>query len=74
MDPLGMMYLVAISSGLAFCLPMSSPPNAIAFSSGYYGIGDAVVRGLIMTIVALVVFLLTVWLYWPWMGVNLWAG
>jgi sodium-dependent dicarboxylate transporter 2/3/5 len=69
--PLAMMYLVVVPAGLAYCLPMSSPPNAIAFSSGYYGIGEVVRRGIWLNLLSLIVFLLSVWLYWPLVGLKL---
>jgi sodium-dependent dicarboxylate transporter 2/3/5 len=70
-SPLAMMFIVAIASGLAFSLPMSSPPNAIAFSSGYFGISNMIRRGIFLNLIAFVAFLLLVWLYWPLVGLAL---
>ena len=33
-SPIIMVFLIAIPSGLAFILPMGTPPNAIAYSAG----------------------------------------
>jgi sodium-dependent dicarboxylate transporter 2/3/5 len=70
-SPLAMMYMVTIPAGLAYCLPMSSPPNAIAFSAGYYSIGDAIRRGSLMMFISVTVFLILAWAYWPLVGLNL---
>ena len=46
-------------------IPVSSPPHAIAFSSGYYSVSEAYRPGLIMNICAVVVFVVVMLLYWP---------
>ena len=69
--PLAMTYVVGICSGLAFALPISSPPNAICFASGYYRMLDVPRYGVPLTCVALVVFILVALLYWPLVGIDL---
>ncbi|MCH8964160.1 MAG: DASS family sodium-coupled anion symporter [Planctomycetes bacterium] len=64
-DPLVMTLGVTIMAGLPFALPVSSPPHAIAFSSGYYSVSEAYKPGLIMNICAVVVFVVVMLLYWP---------
>jgi len=64
-DPVTMTLAVAIPAGLAFSLPISSPPNAICFSAGYYGVGDVARRGVVMSMISLLVFLLAMGVYWP---------
>lgn len=64
-SPLMMMYMVTVPAGLAFCLPMSSPPNAIAYSSGYYGMGAMIRRGMWLNLASLIVFLIVARFYWP---------
>ena len=56
---------VTIMAGLPFALPVSSPPHAIAFSSGYYSVSEAYKPGLIMNLFAVVVFVVVMLLYWP---------
>ncbi len=68
LDPVTMTLAVTIPAGLAFCLPISSPPNAICFSAGYYEVRDVVAKGVTMNIIALVVVLLTARFYWGWLG------
>jgi sodium-dependent dicarboxylate transporter 2/3/5 len=56
---------VTIPAGLAFCLPVGSPPNAIAFASGYFKVKDMFLPGLIFKFIAWAVFLLAVKFFWP---------
>lgn len=69
-DPITMTLAVTIPAGLAFSLPISSPPNAICFSAGYYTIRDVARRGIVMSAAALVVFLLTMTFYWPMLNLG----
>lgn len=62
-------YLVAIPAGLAFMFPMGSPPNAIAFSSGYIKLGETLKIGIVLNFLCLVVFGLAALIYWPLIGV-----
>lgn len=70
-NPVAITLFVALSGGLAFCLPMGTPPNAIAFSSGYYRISDSVKVGLILNIVSIIVVLLVAIYYWPLVGLSI---
>ena len=65
LDAVTMTLAVAIPAGLAFSLPISSPPNAICFSAGYYSVRDVARRGVILSCIALGVFLLLMAFYWP---------
>ena len=69
--PLVMTYAVGICSGLAFALPISSPPNAICFASGYYRMSDVARYGIPLTLLAMAVFLLVALVYWPLVGIDL---
>ncbi len=62
---------VALPGGLAFMLPMGTPPNAIAFSSGYYRIQDAVRWGLILNVIGWVIYILVARFYWPLIGLEI---
>jgi sodium-dependent dicarboxylate transporter 2/3/5 len=68
LDPRIMAPLVAIPAGLDFALPIGTPANAIAYSSGFLRIRDMAVPGLILTALSLLVFNLYAWLAWPWLG------
>jgi len=65
-------YVVALPSGLAFSLPMGTPPNAIAYSSRYLGIGDMVRTGVILNVVSIAILLLIIRFYWPLLGLSWW--
>ncbi len=56
---------VTIPAGLAFCLPVGTPPNAIAYSSGYFTIRSILKSTLLLSVVSWAVFLLFVKFYWP---------
>ena len=63
-------YVIAVPAGLAFMLPMGTPPTAIALSSGYLKIKDLLIHGLILKISAIIIFLLMVTYYWPMIGMK----
>jgi sodium-dependent dicarboxylate transporter 2/3/5 len=69
-NPLIMMYAVAVPAGLAFCLPVGTPPNAIAYSSGYYSIMDSLRAGVLLNILTMVAFILMAKFYWPLIGLG----
>jgi len=71
-DPVIMTLAVTIPAGLAFMLPISSPPNAISFSAGHYGVRRMMQCGWPMTLSALVVVLLVMALWWPVLGLKVW--
>jgi len=67
-SPKIMTFVIAIPSGLGFMLPMGTPPNAIAYSSGYLEIKDMALSGLILDLICAVIFLLAILFYWPFLG------
>lgn len=71
MDPRIMAPLVAVPAGMAFMLPIGTPANAIAFSSGYLRLGDMMWPGLLLNLSAYVIFNLLVSFYWPLLGFTL---
>ena len=70
-NPIFITVSVALSGGLAFLLPMGTPPNAIAFSSGYYEIKDALKWGVILKVIGWVIYLLVANFYWPLIGLDI---
>lgn len=70
-DPRAIAPLVAVPAGMGLMLPIGTPANAIAFSSGHLRIKDMVLPGLVMDLVAFVIFNLLVEFYWPLVGVSL---
>jgi sodium-dependent dicarboxylate transporter 2/3/5 len=70
MNPRIMALVVAVPAGLAFTLPIGTPANAIAYSSGHLRIRDMFVPGIILSFVALITFNLLAWWYWPLLGIT----
>lgn len=68
MDPKIITMAIAMPSGLAYCLPISTPATAIAYSSGFFRMRDLVVPGAIMGVVSWIVFNLMIKIYWPLIG------
>ncbi len=62
-------YLVAVPSGLAFMFPMSSPPNAIAFSSGYIKPSETLKIGFVLNMISIIVVTVFALTYWPMIGI-----
>ncbi len=67
-DGLGVDFLTlgiptALASSCAFMLPMSTPPNAIVYSSGYVKVFDMMKTGIILNILA-VLLLIVLSLFW----------
>jgi sodium-dependent dicarboxylate transporter 2/3/5 len=70
-DPRVMAPVVALPSGLAFTLPVGTPGNAIAYSSGYLRLRDMLVPGSLMVVIAWAAFVATALYYWPLIGLTL---
>jgi solute carrier family 13 (sodium-dependent dicarboxylate transporter), member 2/3/5 len=70
MDPRIMAPLVAVPAGLSFMLPIGTPANAIAYSSGFLRVRDMMVPGLLLNVTSLLLFNLIVRYYWPLLGIH----
>jgi len=69
-NPIIIVYVVAVPAGLAFCLPMGTPPNAICYSAGYYKISDVGKAGLLLNLISWIIFILMTKFYWPLIGLT----
>jgi sodium-dependent dicarboxylate transporter 2/3/5 len=69
-DPRAMAPLIAVPAGMAFMLPIGTPANAIAFSAGYLRLSDMLWPGLLLNVLAFLVFNLLVFWYWPLLGIR----
>jgi len=58
MEILHLLVPVAMASSCAFMLPMSTPPNAIVFASGYIKVQDMVRAGFILNLISIVVLMI----------------
>ncbi len=70
-DPRIMAPAVALPSGLAFTLPVGTPGNALAYSSGYLRLRDMLLPGSLLVVIAWIAFNLVAVYYWPLIGLNL---
>ncbi len=61
LDPMVLAVPVALAATCAFMLPVATPPNAIAFGSGYVRIGQMVRAGLWLNLIAVVLITLTMY-------------
>src|SRR5699024_9798773 len=57
-DPLLLTVPVALAATCAFMLPVATPPNAVAFGTGYVSIAQMVKGGFWLNVIALVVITL----------------
>ena len=55
LDPLLLSIPVAMASSCAFMMPISTPPNAIVFSSGHISIKQMIKAGFILNIISIIV-------------------
>lgn len=69
-SPIIIVLTISIPAGLPFCFPMGSPPNAIAYSAGYYRISHVVRRGVFLNLAAILVIMLVIRFYWPFIGLR----
>ncbi|WP_313023580.1 DASS family sodium-coupled anion symporter [Mobilicoccus sp.] len=71
-DPMLLAVPVALSATCAFMLPVATPPNAIAFGSGYVTVGQMVKGGVILNLIGIVLVTLTTTTLLVWaFGVSL---
>jgi solute carrier family 13 (sodium-dependent dicarboxylate transporter), member 2/3/5 len=69
--PRVMALVVAVPCGLAFAMPIGTPANAIAYSSGYLRLRDMLLPGLCMAVSGWLVFNLVARFYWPLLGLAI---
>ncbi len=63
--PYSLMITVSLAASFAFMLPVATPPNAIAFSSHYFTIGQMARTGIWLNLIAIVLISLFVKFYLP---------
>ena len=62
LDPLLLTIPVALAATCAFMLPVATPPNAVAFGSGYVTVAQMVKGGLWLNVIGIVLITVTVYL------------
>jgi sodium-dependent dicarboxylate transporter 2/3/5 len=70
LDPRVVVFAVASASGLAYALPMSTPPVAMAYSSGYLRMKEVLLPASMMALVSWLTLLLTARFWWPLLGIH----
>jgi sodium-dependent dicarboxylate transporter 2/3/5 len=71
MDARVMALVIAVPAGLAYTLPIGTPANAIAYSSGLLSIRDMVLPGALLTLASWTLFNVLANWYWPLLGLSL---
>jgi sodium-dependent dicarboxylate transporter 2/3/5 len=71
MDARVMALVVAVPAGLSFTLPIGTPSNAIAYSSGYLSVRDMMIPGVILAVSSWLTFNLVARVVWPLLGITL---
>jgi len=74
LDPRVLALTIAVPAGLATTLPIGTPANAIAYSSGYLSLRDMIVPGAVLAFCAWVCFNIMAVLYWPLLGLYIGGG
>jgi len=69
-DPITVALAIGIVAGFAFMLPMGTPPNAMVFGTGYVHSMAMLRYGAILSVSALLLFILFAWLWWPAIGIE----
>lgn len=61
---------VAFSCSLAMALPISTPPNAMAFSTEQFNVKELLKPGLLGTLIGLLLTFTAGWWWWKFIGLN----
>jgi sodium-dependent dicarboxylate transporter 2/3/5 len=71
MEPRVMALVVAVPAGLGFTLPIGTPSNALAYSSGFLKVRDMVLPGAILAVASWLTFNVVALFVWPALGISL---
>ena len=69
-EPVMIALTIGIIAGFAFMLPMGTPPNAMIYASGYVNPIQMLKYGAILSLTALLMFLIVIKYWWPVIGLN----
>ncbi|HUS77471.1 MAG TPA: DASS family sodium-coupled anion symporter [Patescibacteria group bacterium] len=64
-NPVILAVAVGISTSLDFMLPVGTPPNAIAYSTGKVEIKEMIKAGVLLDLSGAIITILLAWLLWP---------
>ena len=71
LPPLPLLAGIALASSCGFMLPVSTPPNAIVFSSGYVSMSQMIRSGILLNFASWIIF--SFWLGWVIPRFSGWA-
>jgi sodium-dependent dicarboxylate transporter 2/3/5 len=63
-----------VPAGLAYTLPIGTPANAIAYSSGHLSMRDMVVPGALLAVISWLLFNVLANVWWPVLGLHVGGG
>jgi sodium-dependent dicarboxylate transporter 2/3/5 len=70
-NPLMLMLLSSLVAALGFMLPVATPPNAIAYGTGYVNVKEMIRSGFALSIMGLALILISMLTIIPWaMGIT----
>lgn len=69
LDPLVVGFMIAVAASLAMALPISTPTNAVAYSSGLIKTSDMAKTGIIIGVIGLVLYVVVAPALWSILGV-----
>jgi sodium-dependent dicarboxylate transporter 2/3/5 len=70
-NPLMLMLLSSLVAALGFMLPVATPPNAIAYGTGYVNVKEMIRSGFALSFMGLALILISMLTLIPWaMGIN----
>ena len=65
MNPVILAVVVGIATSLDFMLPVGTPPNAIAYSTGKVKMGEMIKAGVILDVVGVIITIALAYFLWP---------
>lgn len=66
-NPILLAMPVTISASMAFMFPISTPPNAVVFSTGYIRIKDMATAGFVLNVVSIIIIWIASMTLVPWL-------
>jgi sodium-dependent dicarboxylate transporter 2/3/5 len=69
-SPVAAIASVALGSSLAMCLPISTPPNAIAYATGAVKTRDMAIAGLAVAVTGAILLILLLPTFLRWSGIH----
>lgn len=65
-NPLLLMLLSSLVAALGFMLPVATPPNAIAFGTGFVSVREMIRTGVVLNVMGIILILIALYTLIPW--------